>query len=253
MYPEDALTGLNDSFAYAGEVDRIFLFIVGISVLLLALITVLMIYFVIRYRRNRHPEAVDIEGNTLLEIIWTLVPTALVIAMFYYGWIGFKAMRDVPDNAMNVGVTGQMWFWKFEYKNGRQTDSLHVPVGVPVKLNIESLDVIHSLYIPAFRIKEDAVPGAETYLWFVAENEGDFDIFCAEYCGTGHSSMNSKVIAHSEEEFRRWYNAWEPEGTGTAAGPDSTSGAPEAGAAPDSAGGDGGGPDSTGEAEGGVR
>jgi cytochrome c oxidase subunit 2 len=249
MYPEDALTGLNDSFAYAGEVDKIFLFIVGISVLLLALITVLMIYFVVRYGRKRHPEAVDIEGNTLLEIVWTIIPTALVLAMFYYGWIGFKAMRDVPDDAMNVSVTGQMWFWKFEYKNGRQTDSLHVPVGKPVKLNIESLDVIHSLYIPAFRIKEDAVPGAETYLWFVAENEGDFDIFCAEYCGTGHSSMNSKVIAHPEEEFRRWYNAWTPQPEDASPEADSTSGTGGGVAKPDSAIRSGGGSDSPDEAE----
>jgi cytochrome c oxidase subunit 2 len=236
MYPEDALTGLTDSFSYSGDVDRIFLFIVGISVVLLAFVTILMIYFTVRYSRKRHPEAVDIEGNTLLEVIWTAVPTALVIAMFYYGWIGFKTMRNVPDNAMTVNVTGQMWFWSYEYSNGRNTDSLFVPVGVPVKLEIGSLDVIHSFYMPAFRVKEDAVPGAETYLWFAAENVGDFDVFCAEYCGTGHSSMNSKVIVMPEDEFRRWYNAWTPppepssggaNSTGGSARPDTAAGSPD--------------------------
>lgn len=210
MYPEDALTGLTDSFNYSGQVDRIFLFIVGISVVLLALVTVLMIYFAIRYSRKRHPEGVNIEGNTLLEIIWTAVPTALVLAMFYYGWIGFKAMRNVPDNAMTVNATGQMWAWSFEYSNGRHTDTLYVPVGRPVKLEIASLDVIHSFYVPAFRVKEDAVPGAESYLWFVSENEGSFDVLCAEYCGTGHSSMSTKVVAMPEEEFRTWFNSWSP-------------------------------------------
>jgi cytochrome c oxidase subunit 2 len=210
MFPEDAVTGLSDTFLTPDHVDRTFLFIVGISVALLALVTGLMIYFVIKYSRKRNPQATEVEGNTFLEILWTVVPTALVIAMFYYGWIGFKAMREVPKNAMTVNVTAQMWFWRFEYANGLQTDVLRVPVGKPVKLELTSLDVVHSLYMPAFRVKEDAVPGTDTYLWFQAEEEGLYDIFCAEYCGTEHSSMTTKVEAIPLEEFREWYNSQVP-------------------------------------------
>jgi cytochrome c oxidase subunit 2 len=207
MFPEDALTRLSDSFLAADHVDRTFLFIVGIAVAFLAIVTALMIYFVIKYSRKRNPQATEIEGNTFLEIVWTVVPTALVIAMFYYGWIGFKTMREVPKNAMTVKVTAQMWLWRFEYANGTQTDVLNVPVGNPVKLELSSLDVVHSLYIPAFRVKEDAVPGADNYMWFQADEEGTYDIFCAEYCGAEHSSMISKVVAMPLEQFREWYNS----------------------------------------------
>jgi len=241
MFPEDALTGLSDSFLAADHVDRTFLFIVGISVALLALVTVLMIYFVIRYSRRRNPQPTDIKGSTFLEIVWTAVPTALVLAMFYYGWVGFKTMREVPANAMTVKVTGQMWFWRFEYANGTQTDVLNVPVGVPVKLELSSLDVVHSMYIPAFRVKEDVVPGANNYMWFQAKEEGTYDIFCAEYCGAEHSSMISEVVAMPLDEFRRWYNTQAPaDSTSSSPGdrtpsesdeapPDETEGAPPQG------------------------
>lgn len=213
MFPDSTTTGVGESFLAAQEVNRTFFFIVGISVALLLLVTFLMIYFVVKYRRRAGVEAVDVEGNTLLEIIWTVVPVALVLSMFYYGWVGFKTMREVPKNAMVVKVTGQMWFWTFEYSNGRRTEVLNVPVGSPVKLELNSLDVIHSLYMPAFRVKEDAVPGANNYLWFQADREGTYDLFCAEYCGTGHSTMITKVVAMPIDEFREWFNSWEPEET----------------------------------------
>jgi cytochrome c oxidase subunit 2 len=190
----------------AHEVDKIFIFIVGISVLLLAGVTAAMIYFVIRYRAKKNPKPENITGSTTLEIVWTVIPLILVLAMFYYGWQGFKLMRNVPPDAMTVKVTGRMWQWSFEYSNNKKSDSLYVPVGKPVKMEIQSADVNHSFYIPAFRIKEDAVPGRTNYLWFLADEIGRYDIMCAEYCGMNHAYMLNKIIALPEEEFNKWLN-----------------------------------------------
>src|SRR5271157_704574 len=170
----------------AANVDTAFLYVVGICVILLALVTFFMVFFVIRYGRKRHPHAEQIEGSLPLEIIWTVLPTILVLAMFYFGWSNFSYIRNAPKDAMPVKVKGVMWEWEFEYKNGKHSDVLKVPLGKPVQLVITSADVIHSLYIPAFRIKEDAVPGMNTHMWFNANELGSYDIFCTEYCGTGH-------------------------------------------------------------------
>ena len=189
----------------SGSVDNIFFFIMGISVTLLVGVTGVMIYFVVRYsrRRNVHPE--NIEGNLTLEILWTVIPTLLVLAIFYVGWKGFVYMRTVPSDAMLVKVTARMWSWHFDYENGASGEVLKVPVGRPVKLSITSVDVLHSLFIPAFRVKEDAVPGRETYLWFLPDREGTYDLFCTEYCGMGHSSMITKVEVMPVKEFETWY------------------------------------------------
>jgi len=196
----------------SASVDNVMFFIVGISVFMLVLITSLMIFFLIRYRRKKSPDAENIEGNLTLEIIWTVIPTILVLAMFYYGWIGFRTMRNPPENAMLVKVTARMWSWSFTYENGRKSGELNVPLNRPVKLIIHSEDVLHSLFIPAFRIKEDAVPGMETYLWFLPDKTGTYDLFCTEYCGTGHHSMISKVIVMSQEDFSKWYGEKEAAG-----------------------------------------
>ncbi|MBA4373335.1 MAG: cytochrome c oxidase subunit II [Thermodesulfovibrio sp.] len=189
----------------AQTVDSIFLFIVAISVALLAGIVITMIYFVIRYSRERNPEPENIEGNVWLEITWIVIPLILVLAMFFYGWRGFRFMRTVPPNALLVKAVASMWQWNFEYENNRTTEILVVPSGRPVKLIISSRDVLHSLFIPAFRIKEDAVPGIQTYLWFLPDRIGEYDLFCSEYCGEGHSSMITKVKVISAEDFLKWY------------------------------------------------
>jgi cytochrome c oxidase subunit 2 len=196
----------------ASKVDSAFLFIVGSSVVLLVLVTFFMVFFVIRYSRKKNPNPEQIEGNVLLEIIWTVIPTLLVMVMFYVGWSNFSYIRNSPDDAMPVKVTGMMWSWQFEYKNGKQSDVLNVPLGKPVRLVLTSSDVIHSLYIPAFRIKEDAVPGLKTHLWFKANELGSYDIFCTEYCGTGHSHMRSKVVVMADNEFDKWYESAEARG-----------------------------------------
>lgn len=190
-------------------VDTAFIVILSISVFFLVGITTAMIWFVIRYNRKRNPKPKDVKDNTRLEVIWTVIPTLLVLVMFYFGWIGYKPMRNVPNGALEVKATGRMWSWQFDYENGKQSNILVVPVGKPVKLELYSPDVLHSLYIPAFRIKEDVVPGLNNYMWFQAEQEGEFDILCAEYCGVQHSYMLSKVKVVPEEDFLEWFNTKE--------------------------------------------
>jgi cytochrome c oxidase subunit II len=194
-------------------VDNVFLYILVICVFLLGLITFLMVYFVIRYRRQKHPIPADIEGSTWLEITWTVLPTLLVLSMFYYGLTGFDFLKKVPPGAMEVKVIARQWSWLFQYANGTQDTELRVPIGKPVKLTLTSLDVIHGFYAPAFRIKQDAVPGMETYLWFQATQTGTFDVMCSQYCGLEHSHMLTKIVVLPEEEFNTWYQGKQTEVT----------------------------------------
>lgn len=186
------------------QVDFAFYVIFGISIVLLFGITLVALFMVYRYHHERHPVASKLKDNVWLEIIWVLLPSLLVISMFYYGWIGFKALRSVPDGAMEVQVVGRMFSWSFEYPDGKRSKVLYVPVGTPIRLNITSDDVIHSLYIPAFRIKMDAVPGMETYAWFDPRTLGSYDILCSEYCGIKHANMLSTVEVVSREDFEKW-------------------------------------------------
>lgn len=187
-------------------VDTAFVIILGISIFFLVGITAVMIYFLYRYHQKKHPVAVQIEGSTKLEIIWTVIPLFLVLAMFYYGWAGWVSMKQAPEDAMTVKVNARMWSFSFQYENGRITDKLYVPVNTPVKLNLNALDVIHSFYIPAFRLKEDMVPGLQNNrAWFEATKEGTYNIFCTEYCGLQHSLMYTDVVVMAQEAFETWY------------------------------------------------
>jgi cytochrome c oxidase subunit 2 len=168
-------------------------------------ITAFMVYFTIRYHRRRHPVAEDIHGHRVLEIVWTVVPTILAFGFFWYGWEGYRFIKTAPADAMQIHVTGRMWSWLHEYENGVQSDELYVPVNRPVKLNLTSQDVIHSYYIPAFKVKQDAVAGVEgLFLWFTAYELGDYQVFCAEYCGLSHSKMWTKVHVVTQEAFDEW-------------------------------------------------
>jgi len=185
--------------------DDTFFFILGIAVTLLVANTAVMIYFVIRYNRKRNPIAEDVKENLPLEIIWTVVPTILVLAIFFVGWKGFQYMRTVPPGAMPIKVMARQWSWTFTYENGKEDGVLRVPLRKPVKLLITSADVLHSLFIPAYRIKEDCVPGMKTYLWFLPDELGSYDLFCTEFCGVGHHAMITKVEVMPEKEFNDWY------------------------------------------------
>ena len=200
-------------------VDKVLIYIFGSSLLLLAGITTVMIFFVIRYRRAKNPEPTsDSHGNLGLEIIWTVLPTLIVLSMFWYGWVNYKGLRNVPEGAFAVKATGRMWSWQFEYENGRTTSKLYVPVGKPIKVSLTANDVLHSFFMPAFRIKRDTVPGIDTYVWFQAPEVGSYDIFCAEYCGTGHADMITSAEVLSAEDFERWYAESDPANAGVARG-----------------------------------
>ncbi len=190
---------------FTNSVDNVFLFILAISVALLIGITVTMLYFIFRYHHKRNPRATDVPGNVTLEVIWTVVPLFIVMGFFYYGYIDYKEMRNFPEDAFNVKVTGRMWSWMYTYPNGFQTDTLYLPVGKPVTLHLESLDVIHSFYVPAFRLKQDAVPGIDTKMWFKIQKPGSYQVLCAEYCGDRHAYMLSKVVGLPQEKFDAWY------------------------------------------------
>ena len=190
--------------SYSYLVDKTFLLILGTSLLMLIAVTATMIWFVIRYSRKRNPVPSQIEGSFILEALWTIIPTIMVMIMFFSGWAGFKVMRDIPEDSMVVDVHARKWSWLFEYENGVQSDVLVVPLNRNVKLNLFSSDVIHSFYVPAFRLKEDCVPGYDNVAWFKAIEEGEYNIFCAEYCGDQHSNMITKVKVIEESSFNDW-------------------------------------------------
>ncbi len=189
---------------FVESVDSVFLLSIIISVFFLVLITTVMIYFVIKYNRKRNPKAVNVHSNTMLEVTWTIIPTILVLILFWYGWLGYKEMVDIPEDAMTVEVTAQMWKWQFKYETGKVTDSLYVPVNKAVKLTLISNDVTHAFFVPAFRIKKDVYFGKERETWFIANDIGEYDIACAEYCGLNHSYMYSKIFVMPEDEFNSW-------------------------------------------------
>jgi cytochrome c oxidase subunit 2 len=192
----------------AEHVNGPILFVTAISLLFLIGTTVVMVYLAIRYSRRRNPTPSEIHGHALLEIVWTVIPTLLAFGMFWYGWVGYVFMKSPPADAMNVEVTGRMWSWLHEYENGVQSDRLVIPVGKAVRLNLHSADVLHSYYIPAFKVKQDAVPGNDKlFLWFTPREVGEWDVLCAEYCGLNHSGMHAFVDVVSQDEFDRWYDA----------------------------------------------
>lgn len=189
------------------KVDQSFYFIIGFSFVFLFFVTFVMIYFVIKYRRSHHPDPVDIRGNFLLEVVWVVIPTFIAIAMFISGWQSYTGLRNIPKNTLEVSVIAQSFSWIFVYPDGKESENIMVvPQNKPVKLNITSDDVLHSLFIPAFRVKIDALKAMKTYAWFLPEKIGEFDILCTEYCGVGHFEMTGKVKVVSSLEYEEWIN-----------------------------------------------
>ena len=188
------------------QVDQTMILIIGVCFAFLAIIAIAMFYFLYKYNSKRNKKTEDIHGNTPLEIIWTVVPTIIVLVLFFYGWKGFENMRDIPEDSLPVKVTAQMWKWNFEYENGKKSDTMYVPANKNIRVNLFSIDVNHAFYAPAYRVKEDAVPGRENRLWFQSLEPDTLVITCAEYCGLDHSIMLTDLIILPEEEFWRWYN-----------------------------------------------
>jgi len=196
----------------ADGVDRAFVFIFAVAFIFIIGITAFMIWTVIKYNRKKKKPAMQFTGSTKLEIIWTVIPTILVLLMFYFGWIGFAPMRQVPEDAMTVKAIGRMWEWEFDYGEGKIAKELVVPINKPVRLDLISLDVNHSLFIPAFRVKEDVVPGYDNFLWFSATHLGEYEVLCTEYCGLLHSGMITKARVLEEAEYNNWFENLEATG-----------------------------------------
>ncbi len=198
-------TGI-DASNFVTSYDKAFYFIVGISLIFLIGLTFFMLFFIFKYNRKKNKTATQIEGNIKLEILWTVIPTLLALAMFYFGWAGWRPMTKPPKDGLIVTSIARMWSFSFQYENGKQSPDLIIPVNSPVKIKLISLDVIHSLFIPAFKIKSDMVPGREKIMWFRPQRIGEYDLYCAEYCGLRHSYMNATVKVLSESDYEKWYN-----------------------------------------------
>jgi cytochrome c oxidase subunit 2 len=190
----------------SGEVDALFLFILGITGLFALGIWVALFYLAIRYRRRSDEDRpAEIHGSLLLELAWTIVPLLLMGTMFAWGAKVYFQLYRPPDDAMTVTVVGKRWMWKLQHPTGqREINELHVPVGRAVRLVITSEDAIHSFFVPAFRIKRDAVPGRYNVAWFRATRVGTYHLFCAEYCGTEPARMRGRVVVMEPEAYQTW-------------------------------------------------
>ena len=197
--PESAST-------YSGDVDALYFYISGVTVFFTLLISVVIIFFVIRYRRrNPHEIPRPIEGSTKLETLWSVIPLLIAMTIFVWGAKVYYTQYRPPRNAMEVYVVGKQWMWKFQHATGqREINELHIPVGRKIKLIMATEDVIHDVFIPAFRIKADVVPGKYTTEWFEATKPGRYHLFCAEYCGMNHSGMGGWVTVMEPTEFENW-------------------------------------------------
>ncbi|HXJ35175.1 MAG TPA: cytochrome c oxidase subunit II [Candidatus Eisenbacteria bacterium] len=199
LFPEQAST-------IAPQVDALLFFLIGLSLFFSLLIAGLIVVFMIRYRRRPGGDHVpDIHGSLALEGLWTAIPFVLAMIVFFWGASIFATMQRPPDDALEVHVVGKQWMWKLQHMEGRrEINELHVPVGRAVKLLMTSEDVIHSFYVPEFRVKQDAVPGRYSRVWFEATKPGTYHLFCAEYCGTLHSGMIGRIVAMEPAAFEAW-------------------------------------------------
>ena len=190
----------------SGEVEALYFYIWGVTAFFVLLITVVLVYFVIRYRR-RNPFEIPrpIEGSTKLETLWSVIPLLIAMTIFFWGAKVYFAQYRPAKNAIEVYVVGKQWMWKFQHATGqREINELHVPVGRKVKLIMATEDVIHDLFVPAFRTKIDVVPGKYTTEWFEATKPGRYHFFCAEYCGMNHSGMGGYVVVMEPVEYENW-------------------------------------------------
>ncbi len=200
LWPERAST-------VAGNVDALFIFLLIVSGLMTLLIFVCLVYFAARYRYRPGVLAEQIEGSTPLELTWSIIPLFVFVVIFFWGAVVFFKERTPPADATEVYVVAKQWMWKLEHAEGqREINELHVPVGRDVKMIMTSQDVIHSFFIPAFRIKQDVLPGRYTVAWFRATKPGTYHLFCAEYCGTQHSGMIGSIVVQEPALYEAWMN-----------------------------------------------
>jgi cytochrome c oxidase subunit 2 len=190
----------------APRVDNLFLFLLLVSACIVMLVFTLVVVFAIRYRR-RNPDDVgaDLPSPRWMEITWTVIPTLITLVMFGWGAKLYLEMSRPPANAMEIAVIGKQWMWELQQPNGKkEINALHIPINTPIKLVLTSHDVIHDFYIPAFRTKQDVIPGRYSIEWFTATQLGSFHLFCSEYCGTQHSHMGGWVTVMTQADYSKW-------------------------------------------------
>jgi cytochrome c oxidase subunit II len=189
----------------AASVDALYIFLLIVTALMTALIFTAVVYFAARYRRRPGVLAEQIEGSTPLELTWSIIPLFVFLAIFGWGAVVYFKGRTPPRDSTEVYVVAKQWMWKLEHAEGqREINELHVPVDRDVKLIMTSQDVIHSFYVPAFRMKQDVLPGRYTVEWFRATKPGTYHLFCAEYCGTTHSGMIGSIIVMEPAQYEAW-------------------------------------------------
>ena len=213
LFPEQAST-------MASRVDSLYFFLVGLTVFFSLLIAGLIVTYAIKFRR-RSPDSIGarIHGGLVMEITWSVIPFLITMGIFVWGASVFFAMSRPPDETLNVYVVGKQWMWKFQHLDGqREIDELHVPVGRAVKLIMTSEDVIHDVFVPAFRVKADVIPGRYTHLWFEPTKPGTYHLFCAEYCGTRHSGMIGQIVVMEPNDYQTWLSGGAGEGSLASAG-----------------------------------
>jgi cytochrome c oxidase subunit 2 len=198
LFPAEAST-------IAPYMDALYFFLLLITVVGMTLVGALVVGFSLRYRRERNLVATQVEGSTLLEATWTIIPLALFLVCFVWGALLYFRIYNPPANSMNIYVVGKQWMWKAEHPGGQhEINSLHVPTGRPVQLTMISQDVFHSYSIPEFRVKREVIPGRYTTVWFNATDPGTYHLFCTQYCGTAHSAMIGDVVAMTPEDYEKW-------------------------------------------------
>lgn len=199
IFPEQASS-------IARQVDYLYYFLTAVAVFFSSLIFLTVFYFAVKYRQRSPDERPKpIHGSLGLELLWSVLPLMLTMIMFFWGATLFYQIRRPPSNATTLYVVGKQWMWKIQHPEGqREINMLHVPVGRPVRLLMTSEDVIHSFFVPAFRVKMDVLPGRYTDLWFTATKPGVYHLFCAEYCGTKHSGMRGSVVVMEPAEYEAW-------------------------------------------------
>ena len=198
VFPPEAST-------IASQTDALYFFLILISLVGMVLVALLVAGCSILYRRDKHPEAVQIEGSTLLEATWTIIPLALFMVCFVWGALLYFRIYNPPTNAMNIYIVGKQWMWKAEHPGGQhEINSLHIPVNRAVQLTMISQDVFHSFSIPAFRVKREVIPGRYSTVWFEATTPGTYHLFCTQYCGTLHSQMIGEIVAMQPEDYQAW-------------------------------------------------
>jgi cytochrome c oxidase subunit II len=207
LFPDAAST-------LATRVDALLFYLLAIGIFFSLLIAGLIVYFAVRFKRRSDEEVgTQIHGGMALELTWTFIPLVIVMTIFVWGASVYFAMARPPEETLNIYVVGKQWMWKFQHLDGqREINELHVPVGRPVKLIMTSEDVIHDVFVPAFRVKADVIPGRYTNIWFNPTKPGRYHLFCAEYCGTRHSGMVGEVVVMDPTEYQTWLGGG-PEGS----------------------------------------